>query len=470
MAYDIVLKTSDQGFENTTIVLPGAIYKVSHDDGETLGDEYVLSSISSGVEAEFTAIPKDGRLFLRWEYTVGETSYESTDNPFYFTGYDENITIKAISNMWRSFNLIDTSIDDMNLHYSVNISPYSLYYFGVTFAKEAFVNFSVGPHSTNTTINTEMYLCSTDQYDLSAGEPISENVLKRFTYKGETSFSYYVYTDRKYYIFIRGYDGSEESSMNVYISPQVWRLRKKSYTLLENDISSNYILSTFLMYCTSMTFEKSGKVKIFSQNSTAELYYFLGIEDRYDHQSGVPDYIVCGTSDDTNNFYIEVDVVKNQKYYLWVRCVSSNIEGNASVTIQVPEKNVISNWSWASSNGNASDKQTVAAHSAVYNRTGTKEFFHLVWNDMVDKVNEMINAAEKVWISDSLSIDDTKMTADSDVTRTLTADRFNALVQNIEQIYDTSYGNVGTGDTVYGGYFLHLAECLNAWIDEYNEN
>lgn len=468
MAYDIILKTSDQGFEKTTIVLPGNIYEYSHDSNE---DEFVLSQVSAGLEAEFTATPKDGRLFLRWEYTVGETSYESTDNPFYFTGYDENITIKAISNMWRSESTNDTSYDDMHGTHRVYFSPFKLYYFGVTFAKEAFVDFSVKPVSASyPTINTKIYLCSTDQHDLSAGEPITESVLHSSIIEGKTSFRYYVYADRKYYIFIRGYDGSEEGEMEIHISPQVWRLLKRNYTLLKSDINTSCTLSKFLMYSMGMTFEKSGKVKISFQNSTAEICCFWGTEDDYDHQSGDPDHIISGTADGTDDLSIEVDVVKNQKYYLWVRCVSSDIEGKTSVTIKVPEKDIISNWSWTTSNGTASDELTVAAHSALYNKTGTKEFSHLVWNDMVDKVNEMIDAAEKTWAADTLSIADTKMTAESDETKTLTADRFNALVQNVEQLYDTGYSDVGTGDIVYGGYILHIAECLNAWIDEYNEN
>lgn len=118
-------------------------------------------------------------------------------------------------------------------------------------------------------------------------------------------------------------------------------------------------------------------------------------------------------------------------------------------------------WSWSRSNGNASASQTSAAYSAVRNNGSLSSFSHLVWNDMVDKVREILDAKGLAWSNNFASYSATKMSYGDKV---LTAARFNSLRYNIGLHYSTGINTVRTGDTVYGWYFTTLANCINNWI------
>lgn len=135
--------------------------------------------------------------------------------------------------------------------------------------------------------------------------------------------------------------------------------------------------------------------------------------------------------------------------------------GSATVTVDedVPS---INQWSWTSSNGGASANQTKNAYNAVTNRGGIDEFSYLVWNDMVDKVKEILDAFGYSWSTMYNTYANTKMSSSD---KALTAKRFNSLRQNIGGHYSTGISEVSAGDKVYGSYFTTLARCINNWIN-----
>lgn len=118
-------------------------------------------------------------------------------------------------------------------------------------------------------------------------------------------------------------------------------------------------------------------------------------------------------------------------------------------------------WSWTSSNGSASASQTRRAYSAVCNNGSLGDFSYLVWNDMVDKVQEIIDANGESWHTNYATYAETRMSAGD---KTLTAKRFNSLRFNIGTRVSTGIYEVSRGDTVYGWYFETLANCINKWI------
>lgn len=118
-------------------------------------------------------------------------------------------------------------------------------------------------------------------------------------------------------------------------------------------------------------------------------------------------------------------------------------------------------WSWSSSNGSASASQTKKAYSAVSNKGSLGDFSYLVWNDMVDKVQEILDANGDTWNTKYASYSATKMSSGD---KTLTAKRFNSLRYNIGLRYSTGITEVSRGDRVYGSYFITLANCINGWI------
>ena len=134
------------------------------------------------------------------------------------------------------------------------------------------------------------------------------------------------------------------------------------------------------------------------------------------------------------------------------------VELDTTVETEAPS---ISPWSWTSSNGSASDSQTRNAYSAIRNKGSLSDFSYLVWNDLVDKVMEVLDLTGGSLSIRYASYSATKMSSSD---RVLTAKRFNSLRYNIGIHYSTGIEDVYRGDTIYGWYFTTLASCLNAWI------
>lgn len=118
-------------------------------------------------------------------------------------------------------------------------------------------------------------------------------------------------------------------------------------------------------------------------------------------------------------------------------------------------------WSWTASNGYASSTQTRNAYYAVTGNGSLSDFSYLVWNDMVDKVYEIMQAEGGWWDNQFASYTATKMSSGD---KALTARRFNSLRYNIGRHYSTGINTVSPGETVYGWYFTQLANCINRWI------
>ena len=85
-----------------------------------------------------------------------------------------------------------------------------------------------------------------------------------------------------------------------------------------------------------------------------------------------------------------------------------------------------------------------------------------MWNDLCDKVKEILDATGGSWDSTYATYANTKMTSSN---KTLTATKFNSLRYNIGSHYSTGITDVDTNDDVLGSYFTKLASCINGWID-----
>lgn len=80
---------------------------------------------------------------------------------------------------------------------------------------------------------------------------------------------------------------------------------------------------------------------------------------------------------------------------------------------------------------------------------------------MVDKVKEILDAKGMTWNNTFMSYAATRMSSGD---KSLTATRFNSLRYNIGLHYSTGINTVSRGDTVYGWYFITLANCINNMI------
>lgn len=129
-------------------------------------------------------------------------------------------------------------------------------------------------------------------------------------------------------------------------------------------------------------------------------------------------------------------------------------------TIEI-NHNGLTKWDWNASNGLATAAQTQKAYAAVTGHGRLLDFSYLVWNDLVNKINDAAVAAGSSWSTMYETYDATKMSASDKV---LTAKRFNAARQNVGSRVSTGINEVSRGDTIYGHYFTTLTDRLNEWI------
>lgn len=140
---------------------------------------------------------------------------------------------------------------------------------------------------------------------------------------------------------------------------------------------------------------------------------------------------------------------------------------------------MIKPWTWEESNGSAAYWQMKAAVEVLSNCGTTAGFFHPVWNDLVDKVNETAKALRHGWCNAPLKVDELII---AEAYHPLTAKMFNTLVYNTHypvwswqaELGRTEFHGVEThgeagADIVYGRYFYELTDRLNLVIAILND-
>lgn len=140
----------------------------------------------------------------------------------------------------------------------------------------------------------------------------------------------------------------------------------------------------------------------------------------------------------------------------------------------VIEKADLEYWSWhrGTDTDVIADSDRGRAYDALKTKGLLSEFTYQTWNELVDKVQEVIdyindNDAEGCWQTQwftdggHLSKNGTYMYYNDKV---MTAARFNALRYNIGTRYSTGIADKSPGDPIFGDYFVMLTDALNRWI------
>lgn len=243
-------------------------------------------------------------------------------------------------------------------------------------------------------------------------------------------------------------------------------------------LTSNYYkflefnLNEYQVYRYSFTAPYSGTLDIASWESV-DVRVYLTTNPSFNEFGGEP--YSYDAYDDGTDYYINYHIEKDTTYYVFFRGFNELVTGACEVDFGfVADAGTnISKWSWSASNGSANDTQTYAAYLALLNKEDTRNFSHLVWNDMVDKVWEIIKVKTNWWDSNYASKDNTKMNYSP---YELTANMFNSLRNNIELIGNddsvlgrkTGISKVESYNTTYpvkAEYFLTLANYINDCID-----
>lgn len=138
-------------------------------------------------------------------------------------------------------------------------------------------------------------------------------------------------------------------------------------------------------------------------------------------------------------------------------------------------------WSWESSNGEASAIDTAVAYYAITNQGDVYSFGHNVWNDIVSLLERALTESGIGWDAKYCTAEEAKVYGEFGI---LTAKAFNSLRHNISVMNTTwrwtdnssikgytgrldfkGYTDVGSNaDLLYGNYIVELVEKLNTLI------
>ena len=116
---------------------------------------------------------------------------------------------------------------------------------------------------------------------------------------------------------------------------------------------------------------------------------------------------------------------------------------------------------WAAPHGAATAAETRAAYAVLQGTSTADGFSHLVWNDLVDKVEEMRAAVGGVWDT----VGGAYLTAaacKADAGDTIRAAAYNSVKVNIGNIQSTGIQDVSPGDEITGYHIIHLTDVLNS--------
>lgn len=478
MSYKATVYFNDADIDSTEIYYANGGFTVNREYGS---DQYSAQGFSGSIK--FTAYPAANCSFTRWVYRLGSTTgtvQYSYSNPFTYTG-SQDIYIRAegeqdsVQSPWTDWNdavlevtTFEQNIEVYNAAYDTyELLPYNVHRYTVNFAYSGYAHFY-----TSSDIDTLGYLSTDPEWDSDYSGPWL--VIASDDDSGDGSnfdIKYNVTAGVDYYLYVRGCTGEESGYVSVGVT-EPWRLSSKSYGTLSAENSEIVSLSRCTLYCRTVSFTKTGKVTIRTTGSIHTIGW-LGTTSEWDR--GRPTSYIeedDGFGETSPNFSMSYDVQAGTTYYIWFRgWGSGGASGVTNLKISdVEEEIAVDKWSWSAPNGSASKQQTSDAYSAVVNKYDTRNFSHLVWNDMVDKVYEIILASTKWWDSTYATYNDTKMHS---APYELTAVMFNSLRNNIEIVanrinlgYTTGIGRVYPNDEVYGYYFTTLTDYMNDCIDK----
>lgn len=475
MSYKFTAYFQDAGISRTSIYSydSGSTYAYNYgQDPDGKGYySYTLSGFSSSLR--FTATASSGYSFYRWVYRLDSASgtvQYSYSNPFtYSSGRDIYIRAESQSSggggggggsTWtQTTGNIGTVSSTYTNSFTINAARVNRY-------SVKFTNSGTATFETSGSLDTVGYLSTSTGFDSEDGVPSSYVAYNDDGGSGSNfKISYSVSANTTYYIWMRCYSITSSGSTTLTITPPGGGSSDIStYTWSNVSAAKSQALTIGVggAYRFKITFAKSGSATFYTTGST-DTYGYLSTSTTWDSSSRAPNSYLKNDDDSgtDNNFSITYNVTAGTTYYAYVRLYSATTSGSTTFCVTPPSG--ISKWNWNGSNGSATATSTSAAYNSLHTGGNVADFSYVVWNDMCDKVQEILNYIGTTWSTYyGLTLVQTKMSSSD---KTLTAARFNSLRYNVGSRYTTNIQEVKKGDTVYASYFTTLATKINEWID-----
>ena len=387
----------------------------------------------------------------------------------------------------QEWNLYDCGLYVLtgNQYVEIDLKEYSTYMFELRSPASRIL----GRFYTIGDIETRFYASASSSFDKNTGKPTTPmSITNQFVLpNGSDAYSLSLYSHMPRYLFVRSNDGASIGTITLCMfDGSLWNLgdthghieiSKNEYIHIETEHNTFYRFS--------ISFTNSGEVKFYIKGEeycgNDKLNMYLSTVDTYDSETGIADNdIINANGSAVDGVSMSYNVQSGQTYYLWVRSVSQFYRGFIDLYINTSgQGESVQAWSWEI--GTGSDKDI--AYRAINKQSGysVQDFKYSVWNDLVNRVYETAifsaghdSASISGWLTEDdegntyLDYSDTLMDGSTEIGRTLTADRFNALKYNIGARESTGIPNQVPGNEVKGSYFITLTECLNAWIERLN--
>lgn len=381
--------------------------------------------------------------FTRFQYTInGSTTASSYQNPTSYSASSGTFELWAAERYIASTFKITGYADDPGISSfsAYDTTTYSTYTFPYT-ASSSGLPYSGLPK------NSFVFGAVLNGSTTASGDTL---IFKRWAYRvGDASA-----TEQYNYNQSFTYNAGNYTNADIYIRPETnfsdWSLKPYNATA-----GTTYSVSVgkYQLFRFAISFSTAKQITFSATNNTGKtLLGYLSTSTSYNASTGVPTSTLTSKSGTT--ITISYSVSANTTYYFYIRTyTATTAAGSTTVLIGGPKPEP---WSWTA------NQNRTNAYNALVNHTATTNFVTSVWNDLCDKVNEVLVYVDLTWSTTYASLANTKF---SGTNKTLTAVKFNSLRSNIDRLRSTGIGTKAAGDTVMGSYFTTLTSTLNQYIN-----
>lgn len=171
-------------------------------------------------------------------------------------------------------------------------------------------------------------------------------------------------------------------------------------------------------------------------------------------------------TDFTRIFGSFTNLYEGTKYTIYVYIYDSDGNIYDYSFVHFTTKISVSKWSWNASNGSASVAKTYQFYRVLIGDASPDDgFSYLVWNDLVDKVSELLTATGRSWYSYQGY---GKNRCKASIGETFSASKLNEVRYQIRDFVTGAMYDRVSGEEILGSYISNIASYINLAIDSIN--
>lgn len=185
--------------------------------------------------------------------------------------------------------------------------------------------------------------------------------------------------------------------------------------------------------------------------------FIVRLTDDVDDRTITTSFVTATSSTVTRTFS---GLTPSTSYTANVNVDNSWLGSTTFVTNSVKPSFNVKPWDWSSS------QERIKFYNVLYGNlpANSENISHNVWNDLVNKVNELIVATEATtygWNEVYATLSGTYVSAGE----SLSAVKFNSLRNNLHFVQNTGISKVNAGDPILPSYFIRITETINSIIE-----